>query len=138
VNRGNQYCFISDIKGNQRTISCFTPSKLFLLIWIAVKSQGVEIRSWNSANQVSSICSKKRGGSGVNNVAPMRFKCGRRTAHGWAPKFSSFRAKRCNQRFPLRDSILHRHSSRAFATRTVRLFVTQNVWWSRGQMFERL
>ena len=59
MNRGNQYCFISNIEVKLFTISCFTPSKLFLLIWIAVKSQGVEIRSWNSANQVSSICSKK-------------------------------------------------------------------------------
>lgn len=39
------------------TISLFTPSRLFLLTWIAVKSQGVEILPANSLSHVSSACS---------------------------------------------------------------------------------
>jgi len=42
------------------TTSFLTPSRLFLLIWTAVKSQGVEIRVLNWASQVSSTCSMLR------------------------------------------------------------------------------
>ena len=39
------------------TISNLTPAKLFLLIWMAVKFQGVDIFLLNCESQVSSACS---------------------------------------------------------------------------------
>jgi hypothetical protein len=51
----------SAVRGSTRqvahTISNLTPAKLFLLIWMAVKSHGVDILLLNCESQVSSACS---------------------------------------------------------------------------------